>query len=382
MRSIAIALLAMALTTLVAVADESTPSSPKAVEAKQKYAAALEQARQAYGKAIIAADQRYISELDSALKDAMRKFDMDLARALDDQKKAAIKALGEDQDKYSAVRSPEGPVPTAGSVFRDCPYCPEMVVIPPGRFMMGTDVSETSRQRVPEPEAARERPRHAVSINVALAVGKYDVTRAEYARFVEATDYAAAAGCGAWSGTTYYIDSNRSWRNPGFPQTDRDPVVCVNWADAKAYATWLSRTTGKGYRLLTEAEWEYAARGGTTTARWWGDDIGHGNTSCSPCGSQWDDRGTSPAGSFAPNPFGLYDMLGNAWQWVEDCFIYGYAGAPVDASIARTSGDCVRRPMRGGSWNATPYTVRAGYRYDAIAGDRLIVYGFRVARKL
>jgi formylglycine-generating enzyme required for sulfatase activity len=177
------------------------------------------------------------------------------------------------------------------------------------------------------------------------------------------------------------LEAKFSWRDPGFPQSDRDPVVCVDWFDAKAYAAWLSRTTGKHYRLLTEAEWEYAARAGTTTARWWGDDIGRGHANCSACGSKWDGKRTSPVGSFTPNPFGLHDMLGNAFQWVEDCFAVGaYATALDDASVARKTDDCGDRGVRGGGWRSDTSQLRSSYRWAFYPSYRTSHTGFRVAR--
>jgi formylglycine-generating enzyme required for sulfatase activity len=245
--------------------------------------------------------------------------------------------------------------PAVGQSFRDCTGCPEMVVVPPGQFMMGSDKSEEGRYD-------DEGPRHAVTIKTAFAVGKYDVMRSEYAKFIQATGRSTNSSC------------------LNFAQTDRDPVVCVSWHDAKAYVDWFSNTTGKGYHLLTEAEWEYAARAGTTTMRYWGDAIGSDNANCLGCGSRWDGNGTSPAGSFAANPWGLYDMLGDAWQWVEDCYHDSYVGAPVDAA-AWVSGDCRTRVMRGGSWNNIPRFVRAAYRDTIVVPySRNSFLGFRLAR--
>jgi len=168
---------------------------------------------------------------------------------------------------------------------------------------------------------------------------------------------------------------------PGFAQTDRDPVVCVSWNDAKAYAAWLSKTTGKLYRLLTEAEWEYAARAGTTTAWYWGDDLGGGNANCDGCGSRWDNESTSPAGSFKPNGFQLYDMLGNAWQWVEDCYVGDYRNAPTDGSAVEAK-DCGSRVIRGGSWYHNPPFLRVALRYGNSPGIRDNALGFRLARTI
>jgi formylglycine-generating enzyme required for sulfatase activity/uncharacterized caspase-like protein len=275
-----------------------------------------------------------------------------------------------------AVRSPKSPGPHApGAVFRDCKDCPEMVAIPVGRFMMGTEAPETTREQLPDEWAARERPRHAVVVSAPFALGRYPVTREEYARFVKATRR-GSSDCQTLSEQ----DRDKSWRDPGFAQTDRDPVVCVNWDDAKSYVGWLSKITGKAYRLPTEAEWEYAARAQTTTARWWGDEIGQAMANCAGCGSKWDNTSTSPVGSFRANDFGLYDMLGNVSEWVEDCWKKNYNAAPGDASIAFVSSDCDGRVMRGGSWNAAPEFIRAGFRDENDAALRYSGFGFRVAR--
>jgi formylglycine-generating enzyme required for sulfatase activity/uncharacterized caspase-like protein len=281
-----------------------------------------------------------------------------------------------------------------GQTFRDCADCPEMVVIPPGQFMMGTEPAETTREAVPDDFAKRERPLHPVSVRSALSVGKYHVTVGEYARFVQATGY-TGAGCQVYTGSKYETDNGKSWRDPGFAQTDRDPVVCVSWDDAKAYVQWLGRTTGKGYRLLTEAEWEYAARAGTATARFWGDDTksmcSYANAADLSAQEKFQDASTapcrdgyvytSPVGSFRPNGFGLYDMLGNAWQWTEDCWTDNYAGAANDSSIALTSGgNCQQHVLRGGSWGNAPLNVRAGFRLRNFSGARAFNNGFRVAR--
>jgi formylglycine-generating enzyme required for sulfatase activity len=248
---------------------------------------------------------------------------------------------------------------------------------------------------VSDQDAKREQPLHEVRVGQPLAVGKFHVTRGEFARFVEATGYSAIGGCRALNGSKFEQDGAKSWRDPGFTQTDRDPAVCINWDDAKAYVQWLAQKTGKGYRLLSEAEWEYAARGGTATARWWGDGsadqckYAHGSNLTSKqkfpgwttadCGDGY--VFTSPVGSFAPNPFGLYDMLGNAWQWVGDCWADNYANAANDASVAPASGgNCGRRAIRGGSWSAIPTVMRVPVRSWNDAGFRSCNLGFRIAR--
>ena len=166
----------------------------------------------------------------------------------------------------------------------------------------------------------------------------------------------------------------------GFGRGNR-PVVNVNWEDARQYVAWLTRMTGKPYRLLSESEWEYAARAGTSTRYFWGDEIGKGNANCIGCGSQWDGRMTSPVRSFKPNPFGVYDAYGNVWQWVEDCHHDNYDGAPTDGS-AWIAGDCSRRVNRGGSWNDDPLFVRSAVRDGAATADRDYHGGFRLGRTL
>ncbi len=274
----------------------------------------------------------------------------------------------------------------AGTVFRDCADCPEMVVIPPGRFTMGSPDSEPGRR----PE---EGPLRSISIPSAYAVGKFEVTRAQYARFARETGRAASGGCFAWTGQKYEDSPQASWSNPGIPQTENDPVVCVSWEDAKAFAQWLGGKTGKNYRLLTEAEWEYAARAGTTGRRYFGendaDACRYANVADASAkssynfGNTFDCRdnyaATAPAGSFLPNAFGLYDMLGNAWEWTEDCWADNYTQAPTNGA-ASSAGNCGRRVLRGGSWDGHPRVLRAAFRVGDSVGGRGSVVGFRLAR--
>jgi formylglycine-generating enzyme required for sulfatase activity len=210
-----------------------------------------------------------------------------------------------------------------------------------------------------------EEPRHAVKIAKAFAVSKFDVTFADWDACV------SVGGC-PQEGRAHDLAWGRGTR----------PVINVGWDDAQAYVAWLSRMTGKRYRLLTEAEWEYAARAGSPTAYYWGDEIGKGNANCDGCGSQWDNKQTAPVGSFAANPFGLYDMTGNVWQWVQDCYHPNYDGAPPDGS-AWTSGDCSSgRVLRGGSWDNTPQNLRSAVRGRFTTVDRGSDLGFRVGRTL
>ena len=272
--------------------------------------------------------------------------------------------------------------------FRDCAECPEMVVIPPGEFVMGSPEGEEGRD-------SDEGPQHAVRIARPFGLGKYEVTRAEFAAFARETAH-EASGCLAYTGGEWKQDASKSWRDPGYEQTDRDPVACVSWDDAKAYLAWLSRQAGTTYRLASESEWEYAARANTTTARFWGEgaDRGcgyanaHDRTSKRENGFDWThhdcDDGyvqTAPAGSFAANAFGVHDMLGNVSEWTEDCWNGSYEGAPADGSAWR-SGDCGPRVLRGGSWVNWPRVVRAAGRGRGGFGSRGDFLGFRVARTL
>jgi formylglycine-generating enzyme required for sulfatase activity len=287
----------------------------------------------------------------------------------------------------------------AGQTFRDCSDCPEMVAIPAGSFLMGSSTAESARDLeavVPNREVSFaeksitfELPQHPVSINRSFALGRYRVTRGEFAAFVRETGYSIDGGCTLWIDHTYPVRPDAGWQNPGFAQTDRDPVVCVSWQDTKAYVAWVNgklhgRTPAGGdgpYRLPSEAEWEYAARAGTRTARWWGDSIGAGNADCDGCGSGWDKKQPAPAGSFPANAFGLSDVLGSVWELNEDCWNETYLGAPNDGS-AWTTGKCERRVMRGGAWANHPWVLRSALRSRTSANERANYIGFRVARSI
>lgn len=317
-----------------------------------------------------------------------------------------------------------------GKNFRDCPECPEMVVIPAGTFLMGSSEADTERDlaSVPLPGPglatmmgitdrgrakkfmAYEHPQHLITISKDFALGKYLVTTGEFAAFVRDTGYSTGP-CFIWGRLRRPTPPTPSaWSHPGFDQTDRDPVVCVTWKDANAYISWLNRKlegdmsrAGSGpYRLPSEAEWEYAARAGSQTARWWGDTIGVGNAKCDGCGDLVDKQGptfvdgrlvyppcchveseqhTVPVGSFPANPYGLYDMLGNATQWTEDCWMETYDGAPSDGS-AWTDANCTLRVTRGGSWHGLPWASRSATRAGITTDLGYNDFGFRVAKTL
>jgi formylglycine-generating enzyme required for sulfatase activity len=185
-----------------------------------------------------------------------------------------------------------------------------------------------------------------------------------------------------WDTCVAYGDCPRA--NDGGWGRGRRPVIYVSWDDAQSYVAWLNRVTGQRYRLLSEAEYEYATRAGTQTAYSWGDHFqlnGKAMANCNICGSQWDGRQTAPVGSFAANGFGLYDMVGNVFSWVEDCFHRNYNGAPMDGSAWTDSGSC-NRVVRGGSWNVTPLNLRSPYRVTYPTDFRLNFLGFRVGRTL
>jgi formylglycine-generating enzyme required for sulfatase activity len=302
--------------------------------------------------------------------------------------------------------------PAAASEFRDCPDCPLMVRIAPGSFIRGSTAAETTRERTPDRDAANEKPRMRVTIDYRFAVGRYEVTRAEFARFARETKLERTRDCLSWdraSARWGRFPGERSWHSPGFEQGDAHPVVCVNWPEAKAYVAWLARRTGQPYRLLTDAEWEYVARAGTTTVRWWGD----GRESACEFGNVSDqtkaealhagkaatiaDREqhfgcrdgyvfTAPVGRFKPNPWGVHDLFGNAWEWTEDCFGRSYVGAPIDGSARQPAGGpaaaCAERVMRGGAWHADAFYIRAAKHDFAPPALRSARMGLRVARDL
>ncbi|HEY7976967.1 MAG TPA: formylglycine-generating enzyme family protein [Rhizomicrobium sp.] len=271
--------------------------------------------------------------------------------------------------------------------FTECTNCPTMVGIPAGRFVMGSPKSEPGRFDA-------EGPQHIVTVG-AFALGKFDVTSEQFQIFLEETGYQPEP-CNKIT--------NMKWHSPrkGFAYPPEDveppkwPAVCLDWKDAGAYIAWLNARVrkehpgiaykpGGPYRLPSESEWEYAARAGTTTARWWGNEVGNGNANCNGCGSKYDFHVLSDVDSFKPNAFGLYGVLGNAWQWTADCWHPSYVGAPKDGSAWRT-GDCSKHVIRGGSWDNTPIFIRSAARSgstpDGGEFDYSSLSGFRVARDL
>ena len=247
-------------------------------------------------------------------------------------------------------------LPNEGEVFRDCADCPEMVVVPEGSYTMGSPPDEPGRWN-------DEGPRHRVRIGGPLAVGRYEVT------FDEWDACRRAGGC-------THTPRDEAWGR------GTRPAIDVSWKDAQEYVGWLSEKTGEPYRLLSESEWEYAARADTDSPYYWGAEAGQGRANCGRCGGRWGDAQTAPAGSFPPNGFGLFDMSGNVWEWVQDCGHRDYTGAPSDGSAWLKPGDCRLRMLRGGAWDDAAVRVRSAIRYWEFADTRRDVIGFRVTRTL
>jgi formylglycine-generating enzyme required for sulfatase activity len=279
-----------------------------------------------------------------------------------------------------------------GAVFRDCPDCPEMVVVPPGSFAMGRD-GGVSEERY-------EGPVRDVNVAYSFAAGRYEVTNAEYRRFVDATGYDAQEGCNYYQEGTWVKDMALSWLDPGYgrPIKPDEPAVCLAWYHVKAYVDWLAEETGQPYRLLSEAEWEYLANappaGPLATAQ-------RGDELC-PYANILDQSGArvvepfgiyqpvacddgherqAPVGSFPPNAYGLYDVVGNIWEWTEDCYAMPIPAEPVDGSPQLTEG-CDRRAVKGGSWGSALTWQRPSFRGRDPLSRVSQVFGFRIARDL
>jgi formylglycine-generating enzyme len=270
--------------------------------------------------------------------------------------------------------------------FVDCArFCPQMIVLPPGGFSAGG--SSTSRE---DSDDGFRR----VAIPYALAVSRYDVTRREFARFADETHRRTFGDCFTFTIDGQVLEGHGTWAQPGFAQSPIDPVVCVSWDDAEDYARWLSATTGKPYRLLSESEWEYAARAGATGRTYWDDrssPCAHMNAAdldyhavfpndprVNPTCHDGYAR-TSPVGRFPPNRFGLYDMLGNVWQWTGNCFELNLESGAGDG-VARPTDACSRRTVRGGAWIEDPEAITLARRLGGSPGDHYPSNGFRVAR--
>ena len=263
-------------------------------------------------------------------------------------RKTAVKAAPDPEDEAAPATSA---TVAAGPEIKDCPACPKLISLSRGAFTMGSDSIDPS-----------EKPAHLVTLDVPFAIGKYEVTVQEWNACVEA---------GACQRVGQYASPN-----------PKAPIRDVSWDDAQQYVKWLSTTSGKPYRLPNEAEWEYAARGGTTTRYWWGDQMATGKANCRDCGQPWQIDGPADAGSFEPNPYGLYDMNGSVWEWVQDCWHNTFREAPADAVAWDDQPGCSVRVIRGGSWReASPYML-SSTRFWHDAAVRNSQNGFRVARDI
>ncbi|OYT88862.1 MAG: hypothetical protein CFE43_20360 [Burkholderiales bacterium PBB3] len=296
-----------------------------------------------------------------------------IAKVVGEQAEKAEKAMG--------VKHGSGADRPAGTVFKDCPTCPELVSVPAGEFLMGSSPTQGGAAD------GRESPQHKVLVR-GFAAGRFAVTRGQFAEFVKATnqqtDAERGGGCFALLTSGWGIQAQWNWRNPGFKQTDDHPAVCVSWNDARAYVSWLSSSTGHKYRLLTEAEREYATRAGGTTAYWWGDSISPEQANYNASATHADKaawrKATVPVNQFAANPLGLYQVHGNVWEWVQDCQHNTYDQAPSNGSAWAEK--CVgnKRMMRGGGWVSEAAGLRSANRAWFAADLPSHGGGFRVAR--
>ena len=289
----------------------------------------------------------------------------------------------------AGAQVPAGPSTVGGQKFRDCDRCPEMVVVPAGRFTMGSPPDEPGRRD-------DEGPQREVRVDRPFAVSRYEIKRREYEAFLKDSKLPVSGQCvtdrrqqGHW-----VPDAETSFHDPGFTQTSDHPAACLSWNDATAYIAWLNKMTGGGYRLLTEAEWEYVARAGSVTAYPWGSDIAQGcsymngfdRTTIQTKGDLYQGEAvpfadcsdgyvnTAPVGSFRSNAFGVHDMIGNLGEWVEDC--------STDSYRPESKPDCSRRMVRGGSWGTQPRQLRSAERIRYQPTDVDDSIGIRVAKSL
>ena len=311
-------------------AEREAAEREAALELAQREAERELAAREAAREAAAREAARESAQREAAAKEAAARESREAA-ARDAARRAAVAAIA---SKLIASRDtrPLRATPRFGTVFRDCAECPEVVWLPQGESQMG----ESSGGR-----------RYVTSIDYPLAVGRFEVTFAEW-------DACVTAG-----------ECRRRPRDSGWGR-GRQPVIDISWSDARQYAAWLSRKTGKTYRLLTEAEWEYAARAGTDARYWWGNEARAGAANCNDCGTRWDGRRPAPVGSFAANPFGLHDMYGNVWEWVEDC------------SYDCAAGDV--RVVRGGAWQGPARAMHSAARSALPSGYHDNRVGLRIAR--
>ncbi|WP_081935924.1 formylglycine-generating enzyme family protein [Burkholderia sp. 9120] len=296
----------------------------------------------------------------------------------------------------NAMASDKGVAKNNFENFRDCDVCSEMIVLPSGKYMMGATEEEFRGHDRYAFMYAVESPRHEAYVK-SFAIARFDVTRKQFAAFAEATGF-TGKGCYIFDGKEWLFDTHADWKNPGFRQTDLDPVVCVSWSDAQKFISWVNARlqTSKAaiYRLPSETEWEYATRAGTTTPTYWGvnpvdvcvyentrDQSARALDATAPIADCTDGYvETAPVGSFRPNPWGLFDTLGNVSKWMADCYqisYWNFSSVPLPKSEA-----CALRSIRGASWATIPITTRAAGRNGLPPDKRDSSVGFRLAADL
>lgn len=280
---------------------------------------------------------------------------------------------------------------THGQTFRDCETCPFMVVLAGGWLRMGAPADDIAAGVYP----AEQGPQRMVAVRP-FALAKFEVTKAEFDRYLAVTNTERPVGCRTWEDGAAGFRDDRSFDNPGYSQSDDHPAVCVSWQDAQNYVDWLSRVSGKPYRLPSEAEWEYAARGGRDSRYHYGEDTAdicrYDNTADAVARVRWPGwltaecsdgfLFTAPVGRFQPNPFGIHDIYGNVREWVKDCWHPNYRDGPADSAAWVTGGNCQQRVVRGGSWDSKPEITGSTWRGRLSAVHRDFLYGFRVARDI
>ncbi|MCC7200531.1 MAG: SUMF1/EgtB/PvdO family nonheme iron enzyme [Gammaproteobacteria bacterium] len=313
---------------------------------------------------------------------------------------AMIASLGVAWPAFAQAPPPAEPAAQASPApATECAECPALATVPPGSFQLGTspDAAEVDA-------ATGETPALAVVIGKPFMIAQHEVTVGEFRRFVEATGHNVVDECRVWLGGQWVHLRGRSWRDPGYAQPPRDdePVVCVNWDDAAAYAEWLSQKSGKRYRLPSESEWEYAARGGTSWPRYWSATDSseqalvsracefanvYDTSAAAATPLPWPNArcndlhpAIAPVGQYKPNAFGVHDAIGNAREWVADCWTTSYHGRPQDGRAWTWTGGCEQRGVRGGSWASRPADARAAARSAEDRGLRQADLGFRVVR--
>ena len=283
----------------------------------------------------------------------------------------------------------------SGDILKDCEFCPDLVVVPAGTFRMGTPLG------INVDNETGEQPPVQMTIPQDFALGRTEVTRREFGAFAKETSFEPTVLCRVWDDKLqrYADDPDRTWKRPGVPAKPKPqhPVSCVSWQEAKSYVAWLADSTGLAYRLPTEAEWEYAARAGSDTLYPWGNSAHQGCRWANAYDIDSRERyplawahmacrdgfaGVAHVGSLEPNAFGLYDMLGNVWEFAEDCATKSHIGRPKDGSAWVWEGGCARIIQRGGGWMTSVARISPGYHGDANATHRFDFGGFRVARDL